>query len=442
MSTLLNKISAANFGCVFGQLISPRKLQAVVRTYRRSPAGVRPRVRPYDLILGMVFHALLPWGLLSTHIEQVSGKRLCDSSVSQRRQGMGWELFVELLDSILAWVGVEKTHPHAFYKGLRIVGIDGSTWSVSNTPPIKASSKKARSRRRRAAFFRLSMTAIYELGMHNPLAARIGLKGESEMALATGLLPSIKAGWLLLADRYYGFGKFVFLLLALESKPSFILRVRKNIKSNPIERLSDGSCLIRIHNPVTGEYVIVREIHARVYRRPGHWISVRLWTNLLNPKHHPAKELVRLYALRWDQELAYKELKIHLRRSPLLLSHTVVTAAQEIVCLLIAQALIARVRMTAAQSGHPSSVLEISFSNTLNVFRSLWFFTALFEAILPQDILPKLVSRALDVLADHPSRARRHRSCPRAVRQPIGPWPRLLRNASSTGAFQYEICRK
>ena len=286
------------------------------------------------------------------------------------------------------------------------------------------------------------MTAIYELGMHNPLAARIGLKGESEMALATGLLHSIKAGWLLIADRYYGFGKFVFLLLALESKPSFILRVRKNIKSKPIERLSDGSCLIGIRNPATGECVILREIRARVCRRFGRWISVRLWTNLLDPKHHPAKELVRLYALRWEQELAYKELKIHLRRSPLLLSHTVVTAAQEIACLLIAQAIIARVRMTAAQSDVPIPVLEISFINTLNVFRALWFFTALFADILPQDIFPKLVSRALDTLAHQPSRPRRHRSCPRAVRQPIGPWPRLLRNTSSTGVFQYEICRK
>ena len=123
--------------------------------------------------------------------------------------------------------------------------------------------------------------------------------------------------------------------------------------------------------------------------------------------------------LRWEQELAYKELEIHLRRSPLLLGHTVVTAAQEIACLIIAQAIVARVRMTAAQSDDPIPVLEISFINTLNVFRALWFFTALFKDIPLQDIFPQLVSRALDSLAHQPSRPRRHRSCPRAVRQPI-----------------------
>ena len=102
------KYRRLTFGSLFGQLISPRKLKAVVQAHRRSPAGVRPRVGPYDLILGMVFHALLPGGLLSTHIEQVTGKRICDSSASQRRQCMGWEPFVELLDSILSWMGVEK----------------------------------------------------------------------------------------------------------------------------------------------------------------------------------------------------------------------------------------------------------------------------------------------------------------------------------------------
>ena len=75
--------------------------------------------------------------------------------------------------------------------------------------------------------------------------------------------------------------------------------------------------------------------------------------------------------------------------------------------------------MTAAQSDDPIPVLEISFINTLNVFRALWFFTALFKDIPLQDIFPQLVSRALDSLAHQPSRPRRHRSCPRAVRQPI-----------------------
>lgn len=63
---------------------------------------------------------------------------------------------------------------------------------------------------------------------------------------------------------------------------------------------------------------------------------------------YPARELVALDGLRWEQECACKEFKIHLRRSPLLLSHTLVTAAQEVACLVLAQAIVARARPDAA----------------------------------------------------------------------------------------------
>jgi hypothetical protein len=71
-------------------------------------------------------------------------------------------------------------------------------------------------------------------------------------------------------------------------------------------------------------------IRARV-RRPGSaWSEVRLWTNLLNAKAHPALELVTLYARRWEWESFARELKIDLRASgaPLALaSHTLHSAA-------------------------------------------------------------------------------------------------------------------
>ena len=100
-----------------------------------------------------------------------------------------------------------------------------------------------------------------------------------------------------------------------------------------------------------------------------------------------------------------------------------------------------KIGMAAAQSGNPQPVLEISFINTLNVCRALWFLTTCGEDLLPPDIVHKLVTRAFDTLVHQSSRPRRHRSCPRAVRQPIGTWPRLLRNVSFTGVFRYEICR-
>ena len=41
--------------------------------------------------------------------------------------------------------------PAAFFKGLRLAGIDGTQWSLSNTPQINAATTKTRTRRGLAA---------------------------------------------------------------------------------------------------------------------------------------------------------------------------------------------------------------------------------------------------------------------------------------------------
>lgn len=92
---------------------------------------------------------------------------------------------------------------------------------------------------------------------------------------------------MLIADRYYGVAKFVSRLLALPSKPSFLVRARDNLTRKFIHSFRDGSCLIEIRDATKGTRVQVREIYARVRRRSGRWVSVRLWTNLLNP--HPRR---------------------------------------------------------------------------------------------------------------------------------------------------------
>ena len=441
MSTPLLSWSEANFGSLLGQLIAPRRLNGLARQHRRSAAGAPATLSAFWLVAGMVFHVLQTCGLLSTHLWQVTAKRISDSALSERRQTMGSDFFQCLLDQALACIAHATRHPRAFYKGLLLTGLDGTNWSVSNTPPIKAGVKKTRSRRRAAAFYKLAMTAIYELGTHNPLAARIGLHGESEMQLATALLSRLRKDWLLLGDRYYGVPKFVCALMALPQKVQFLLRVRANLKSCILQRLRDGSALVEVRDRTSRQRLFLREIHARVRRRSGQWVSVRLWTSLLDPQQYPATELVALYGLRWEQECAYKELKIHLRRSSLLLSHTLITAAQEIACLVLAQALVARVRLTVAQAHTP--VLQISFIRTLDLFRSLWSIAPAFADLLPAASVPLLLRRLLRFLARQSSTPRRHRSCPRALRQPVSKWPRLLRNSNTKGVFQFKIipCR-
>jgi hypothetical protein len=438
MSTTPFIQSEADFMSLFNQMISVRERKKLAAAYRRTLAGAPPRLRDVDLMAGLVFHVCQSAGVLSEHVYQITGKRISDGSLSERRQTMDWPLWMALVRKSCGPLAQGSQHPGAFYKGWRLIGIDGTTWNVANTPPIKDGTRKTRSRRRSAAFYRLGGAVLYELGLHNPIAAHLGLKGESELALASELWPLLRKDWLLIADRYYGVGKVAGALCRLDAKPAFLLRIRKNLTVTIIKVLRDGSALIHVRDPETGQKILLREIRARVRRRSGQWVTIRLWTNLLDDKIHPAQALVQLYAMRWEQETAFKELKIDLKRETLLLSHTLCTAAQEVAALLVAQAIIARARLAAADFGRVP-VLHISFIKTLQAFRAVWTTFTIIDELLPQPVRHILVYRVLRALVAQQSPPRRPRSCPRAVRQPIHKWPRLLRNTSSSGRFCYKI---
>ena len=94
MSIYSDNISEGEFEAVFREVISEEEIHAIRQQFRRSPAGAPPRLADHPLIMGLVFHALLPCGLLSTHMRQVTGHRIGDSSISQRREVMGDDLRV------------------------------------------------------------------------------------------------------------------------------------------------------------------------------------------------------------------------------------------------------------------------------------------------------------------------------------------------------------
>jgi hypothetical protein len=258
------------------------------------------------------------------------------------------------------------------------------------------------------------------------------------MRLAHCLIPQLPKKSLWINDRYYGVPSLVVAIAEAhpEGGREFLLRVRRNLKVRVVEVYKDGSALVEIrHGKKTH---LVREIVGRVRRGRGKWSTVRLWTSLLDWRKHPAEELLALYARRWEQEIFYKELKVDMRSTPLLQSHTALTAAQEIAALILAYAVLVDERIKAAKVGEVA-VLRISFSKTLHLVRGLWHFLEACEGILTADQVRKVVRRTLRLIAQRALPKRRQRSCPRELRQPVSSWPRLLRNTYQKGMPQYEI---
>jgi hypothetical protein len=223
----------------------------------------------------------------------------------------------------------------------------------------------------------------------------------------------------------------------------FLIRARTNIKPHVIKRLPDGSRLIRVAVREKGrpdrilQWLDVREIRVRVGRQGHRTQELRLWTSLVDARTAPALELAQLYARRWEHELYFRHVKRVLRKSDVLQSHTVETAAQEIAALVLVSALLATERARAA-AGHVP-VLRVSFGKVLDLVRPMWLMLGFFDDLVTDRQKDQFLHRVYHAMGRCVTATRRSRSCPRAVRQPVTKWPRLLHNESVEGPLHFEV---
>ena len=430
-----NVVSAVTFKALFKELISCSFIYAVLRrcgVLRRRP----PFVTAAELIQGLVFHVVAEAGTLAQHVKQLTGKNITDGALAQRRALLPPAVFEELMSAALKPKADPAQHPEAFYHGLRLCGVDGTLFSITNTPQVKKQMRKARSRRGRAAFPKVGAAVMVELELHNPIAAALGAKGESEMVLSKQVLSAQPPRSLLLSDRYYGVGE-VLVGLSAQDDRHFLVRVKTNLKRRFLEAYPDGSALVEIKSGQGKR--LVREILGRVQRGGrGSSTTVRFWTSLLDWRRHPASELLALYARRWEHEVFYRELKVDTRSTPYLQSHTPLTAIQEIAALILAYAVLVDYRVEAAAVGEVG-VLRISFMKTLQIVQGLWRFLEVSADLLSPAQVRLVVRRSLRQIAEMAIPKRRPRSCPRALRQPVSSWPRLRKNTYRDGTIDYSV---
>jgi Transposase DDE domain len=428
------------FLAAWHQLVGARGIPTIPR--RR---GRKPRVPVEELLPALTFHVMQSAGTLAEHFSQLFNGSLADSSWADRRARLPWEIFAELMHRVLR-PRAQRRHRDAFWRGWRLIALDGTQFSLTNTPQITATTQKARTRRGRAAFAKMTTAVLLEVGLHNPLAAAIGRHGESEWALAQRLLAQLPKHALLLGDRLYGVAAFVVHARAACTRVGshFLLRASRSTKPRVIKRLPDGTRRVAIavrarHNPTRIlEWLELREIRVRV-GRPGHRThELRLWTSLVDVRTAPALELAALYAQRWEHELYFREVKRQLRKTDLLQSHTIETAAQEIAALVLVSALLAAERVRAAGGQLP--VLRVSFTKILELcVKPMWLWLELGHGVLTDHQLTQIMKRGYQRMRRYVTPPRRARSCPRAVRQPIQAWPRLRHTQSIDGTMDFRL---
>ena len=410
-----------------------------------SRRGRKPRVSLDQILQGLTFHVAQGAGTLAEHFWELFQEPLSDSSWGDRRRWLPWVVFADLMRRALRPIATRRHAPDAFWRGWRVLALDGTQYSVMNTPQVSATTTKAATRRGRAAFAKVSVATLLEVGVHNPLAAAIGRQGESELALARQLFAQLPTHAVLLADRLYGVPSVMSEVWTASQRVGshFLFRVPRHITARVLAKLPDGSRRVRLNvrdkrrgGRITS-HLDVREILVQVGRQGFRRHPLRLCTSLPDHQAAPALDLARLYATRWEHELYFRNAKRVLRQTAVLQSHTVETGAQEIAAIILVTAMLARERMRAANGLVP--VLRLKFGVVLAIVRSMWFYLGPLGDLLTEKQKRQVVQRSQALMRRSLTGPRRSRTNPRAVRQPVTKWPRLLQTNSIEGPVEFKL---
>jgi len=179
-------MSGAAFWDVFSKMISLRQHDLLCKEFAPVPRRA-PKRSASQVVSGLIYHQLQPAGSLAVHAEQLHGVAMSDLAHAQRRRVLPQDLSDQFMQAALRPLADAQRHPEAFYRGYRLVGVDGTEWSATNTPAIRKALPKAASRRLASAFAKLRLVSLVELGVHQPQAAAAGPFSEGELNLAAKL---------------------------------------------------------------------------------------------------------------------------------------------------------------------------------------------------------------------------------------------------------------
>lgn len=407
------------------RLIEQRRLKHILARTRRYEQRQR------RLLANEVVWLIIVMSLFATDSIPMAWRRLHpagnrpephESAFTKARQRLGVAPLRELFREVAQPMATPST-PGAFYRSWRLMGIDGTTFDMPDTPANERIFGRGGNQRSPNAFPQVRVLTLCELGTHAICDVALRPICSSEQEMVPQLLSSLKPDMLLLWDR--GFFGYQLIQSVLSRGCHLLARVKASyLVFKRLHDLSDGSYLTKIY---ASYYDRTHDRNGRIVRlieythddpqRPGCGMKNRLLTDILDPAELPACQAAVLYHERWEQELAFDEIKTHLNGRELLLrSKTPRGVVQELYGLLLAHRVIRQVMVEAAgtQGIDPD---RLSFTNTLRVLQC-----HLHEAASRS--LTEWYQRLLAEVARQRLRPRRNRWYPRVVRRKIKKWPK------------------
>jgi Insertion element 4 transposase N-terminal/Transposase DDE domain len=288
-----------------------RRFPAVAGVYYTMALSLYPEAA-YEEVFSVVAQGLA-WAGGADQPPPVS-----KSSISALRTRTGSAPLRDLIRACCLPMANPVRQPQAFYRGLRLMAIDGSRIELADEADVVQAFGRPGSRTGQAGYPQAQCVVLAECATHAIVAAELGPYRGDEWALCQWLLGALEPGMLLLADR--GFNGFEHWQQALATGAQLLWRATESRLLPVRQMLADGSYLSVIEPTGQGKRSAAEQALAvRVieYQLPGVLDSApryRLITSLLDPQQAPALELAALYHQRWQVEAVFDELKTHLRQ--------------------------------------------------------------------------------------------------------------------------------
>jgi Transposase DDE domain len=335
-----------------------------------------------------------------THVSLMAGRAFTASAFCQARARLPLAVFRAVLRGLVSAV-VPDTQAHGRWLGHRTILVDGSSFSMPDTPELQARFGQPGNQAKGCGFPVARLLAVFHAGTGLVLEALAAPLRSHEMAGVGGILPLLSAGDVLVADR--GFCSFAHLALLVSQGVHAVFRLHQKqiVDFTPgraharpgQKRVPKGMPRSRwlwacgLHDQVVEYFkplerpewmspeqyqalpatLVVRELRYRIEVPGFRTREVTLVTTLTDAAAYPAKALAELDGIRWRVEEHLKSLKQTMKMD-VLKCETVAGVLKELTMDAMAYNLV-RVTMVQAATRQGVEVDRVSFIDALRWLR-------------------------------------------------------------------------
>lgn len=347
-------------------------------------ASIRRRKLPAEqvlwLILGMCLYSDRCIRDVCDHLRLVlpAVKNLAPSALPKARYKLGAEPMKWLFHRYAEAYAVDPERGR--FAGMTLFAVDGTCVRVPDTDEnFEAFDKpSARGEDNDSGYPQVRVAALMNLDTRMLVDIALGGYRTAEVTLCRTLWERLADNSITLLDR--GFADHASLCGIVQSgkRRHVLVRLPKHRKFSPDTGFPDGSLGGHMPRPKSAPADLPAQLEGRIihYKHPD-GKEGRLFTTITDIEEGPADRLVELYHQRWDIEMAFDELKTHLRyRRESLRSKRPEGVHQELWGLFLLYNLV-RFEMLGAADAHNVHPNRISFWSSLHVIRHFWMMSAM-----------------------------------------------------------------